>query len=94
MMNRSTNLSQNAWQNIAAKSREKCPVMLWRLCCTKEEMKMLIDYPMEWRKYMIKGKTRTFSENTPQEIVEKVKELNKKAIRDAGKPFFFFEENR
>jgi uncharacterized pyridoxal phosphate-containing UPF0001 family protein len=57
-------------------------------------MKMLIDYPMEWRKYMIKGKTRTFSENTPQEIVEKVKELNKKAIRDAGKPFFFFEENR
>ena len=71
-----------------------CPVMLWQLCCTKEGMKMLIDYPMEWRKYMIKGKTRTFSENTPQEIVEKVKELNKKAIRDAGKPFFFFEENR
>ena len=68
--------------------------MLWQLCCTKEEMKMLIDYPMEWRKYMIKGKTRTFSENTPQEIVEKVKELNKKAIRDAGKLFFFFEENR
>lgn len=55
---------------------------------------MLIDYPMEWRKYMIKGKTRTFSENTPQEIVKKAKELNKKAIRDAGNPFFFFEENR
>lgn len=51
---------------------------------------MLIDYPMEWRKYMIKGKTRTFSENTPQEIVKKAKELNKKAIRDTGKPFFFF----
>ncbi|MFQ9435586.1 MAG: hypothetical protein ACLR1R_04100 [Ruminococcus callidus] len=54
---------------------------------------MLIDYPMEWRKYMIKGKTRTFSKNTPLEIVKKAKELNKKAIRDAGKPFSFFEED-
>ena len=55
---------------------------------------MLIDYPMEWRKYMIKGKTRTFSKNTPLEIVKKAKELNKKAVRYAGKPFFLFEENR
>ena len=55
---------------------------------------MLIDYPMEWRKYMIKGKTRTFSENTPQEIVKKAKEINKETIRLAEKPFFFFEENR
>jgi hypothetical protein len=68
--------------------------MLWQLCCTKEEMKMLIDYPMEWRKYMIKGKTRTFSKNTPLEIVKKAKEINKETIRLAEKPFFFFEENR
>ena len=33
---------------------------------------MLIDYPMEWRKYMIKGKTRTFSQNTPLEIKRNV----------------------
>lgn len=55
---------------------------------------MLIDYPMEWRKYMIKGKTRTFSKNTPQEIVSKAKEINKVAILTGGKPCFFFEENR
>lgn len=65
--------------------------MLWLLCCTKEEMKVLIDYPQEWRKHMIKGKTRTFSKNTPQEIVKKAKEINKETIRLAGKPFFFFE---
>ena len=53
---------------------------------------MLIDYPMEWRKYMIKEKTRTFSKNTPLEIVKKAKEINKKAIRDAEKPFFFEED--
>ena len=55
---------------------------------------MLVDYPMEWRKYMIKGKTRTFSKNTPLEIVKKAKEINKETIRLAEKPFFFFEENR
>ncbi len=54
---------------------------------------MLVDYPMEWRKYMIKGKTRTFSQNTPLEIVKKAKEINKVAIRTGGKPFFFFEED-
>ena len=54
---------------------------------------MLIDYPMEWRKYMIKGKTRTFSKNTPLEIVKKAKEINKETIRLAEKPFFFFEED-
>lgn len=54
---------------------------------------MLVDYPMEWRKYMIKGKTRIFSKNTPQEIVSKAKEINKVAIRTGGKPFFFFEED-
>lgn len=53
---------------------------------------MLIDYPIEWRKYMIKGKTRTFSQNTPLEIVKKAKEINKKAIRDAGKPFSFLRK--
>ncbi|CDE12003.1 hypothetical protein [Ruminococcus sp. CAG:330] len=55
---------------------------------------MLIDYPMEWRKYMRKGKTRTFSKSTPLEIVKKAKEINKETIRLAEKPFFFFEENR
>ena len=54
---------------------------------------MLIDYPMEWRKYMIKRKTRTFSTNTPLESVKKAKEITKETIRLAEKPFFFFEED-
>jgi hypothetical protein len=55
---------------------------------------MLIDYPMEWRHFMIKGKTRTFSKNTPKEIVEEAKKINAKTIRTAGRPFFFFEEEK
>ncbi|WP_298483788.1 hypothetical protein [uncultured Ruminococcus sp.] len=56
-------------------------------------MEVLVDYPQEWRKHMIKGKTRTFSKNTPQEIVNKAKEINKETIRTGGKPFFFFDED-
>lgn len=42
---------------------------------------------------MISGKIRTFSKNTPKEIIEKAKEINKTAIRTGGKPAFFFETN-
>ncbi|MBR1739148.1 MAG: hypothetical protein IJ737_02555 [Ruminococcus sp.] len=52
---------------------------------------MLIDYPREWHKYMIKGKTRTFSKDTPEDILSKAKMINEKVVRLAGKPFFYFE---
>lgn len=54
---------------------------------------MLVDYPMEWEHFMINGKIRTFSKSTPKEIVEEAKKINKKTIRTAGKPFFFFESD-
>ena len=54
---------------------------------------MLVDYPMEWRHFMIKGKTRTFSKSTPKEIVEEAKKINEETIRTAGRPFFFFEDD-
>lgn len=53
---------------------------------------MLVDYPQEWRKYMVKGGTRLFSKNTPKDIIEKAKKINEKMIRIAGKPFFLFED--
>ncbi len=77
-------------------------------CCSKKPRKtardvvdvllngvddMLVDYPSEWRNFMIQGKTRTFSQNTPNEIIEKAKKINEKLLRVAGKPFFFFEES-
>ncbi len=52
---------------------------------------MLVDYPYEWEKYMIDGKVRTFSLYTPQDIIERAKEINRKAIECEGKPYFFFE---
>lgn len=54
---------------------------------------MLIDYPYEWCHFMIKGKIRTFSKNTPKEIIEQAKKINKVTIQTAGRPYFFFEEN-
>lgn len=54
---------------------------------------MLIDYPLEWEKYMIIGNGRTFSKNTPAEIIEKAKKINEKALKYAGKPFFYFEND-
>lgn len=51
---------------------------------------MLVDYPYEWRRYMLEGKVRTFSSETPEDIIEKAKEINKKAIEYEGKPYFFF----
>ena len=53
----------------------------------------MVDYPMEWERFMIYGKIRTFSKSTPKEIVEKAKKINEKLIRTAGKPFFFFEDD-
>lgn len=52
---------------------------------------MFINYPYEWGKYMIKGKVRTFSPDTPKDIIEKAERINIKAIEYEGKPYFFFE---
>ena len=41
---------------------------------------------------MISGRVRTFRTDTPKEIIEKAKEINAKAIKYEGKPYFFFEE--
>ena len=56
---------------------------------------MLVDYPKEWGKYFDRSKKqlRTFRKDTPAEIVEKAKEINKFIIEHAGKPFFHFEED-
>lgn len=51
----------------------------------------MVNYPYEWSKYMIKGKVRTFSKDTPIDIIEKAKKVNKTFIEDTGKPFFAFE---
>lgn len=40
---------------------------------------------------MIKGKVRTFSKDTPDEIVEEAKKINKTFVEDTGKPFFMFD---
>lgn len=52
---------------------------------------MLVDYPREWRKYMIPWQDRLFRKDTPSEIVERAKELNKSIMEISGKPFFHFE---
>ncbi len=54
---------------------------------------MLVDYPHEWRKHMIQGETRTFSKDTPQEIIDRARKINKKILESAGRPFFYFEED-
>jgi hypothetical protein len=51
---------------------------------------MLVDYPKEWEKYMFEKELK-FKKDTPAEIVEKAKEINKKTMKCADKPFFFFE---
>lgn len=56
-------------------------------------MIMLVDYPEEWRKFMIHGETRKFCRETPNEIIEKAKKINSKLIASAGKPFFFFDDS-
>ena len=52
---------------------------------------MLIDYPYEWHKYMIKGKIRTFRADTPKDIVDKAKVINDHVADVGCKPFFHFE---
>lgn len=52
---------------------------------------MLIDYPYEWRKYMIKGKIRTFSADTPKDIVDKAKVINEHLAEHDIEPFFHFD---
>ncbi len=34
---------------------------------------MLVDYPLEWQKYLLPNRIRTFSKDTPKEIIEKRK---------------------
>ena len=57
---------------------------------------MLVDYPSEWRSYMIPNniskKNCMFRKDTPPEIVERAKELNKSIMEASGKPFFHFED--
>lgn len=53
---------------------------------------MLVDYPQEWEKYMFEKELK-FKKDTPAEIVEKAKEINKFIIEHADKPFFHFEED-
>lgn len=52
---------------------------------------MLVDYPHEWHKYFLEGKVRTFSKDTPKEIIEKAKDINKTTMKYGGKNFFNFE---
>lgn len=54
---------------------------------------MLVDYPHEWHKYFLDGKGRTFSKDTPKEIVEKAKDINKTTMKYGGKNFFSFEND-
>ena len=51
---------------------------------------MLCDFPYEWRQYMVKGKVRTFRDDTPKEIIEQAKKINEKAIKYEGEPYFHF----
>lgn len=51
----------------------------------------MVDYPYEWVKYLIEDKVRTFKKDTPSDIVEKAKKINKSYSRSAGKNFFHFE---
>ena len=52
---------------------------------------MLINYPVEWEKYMVEGKIRTFSDITPKHIIEKANQINKQTVECEGKPYFHFE---
>ena len=52
---------------------------------------MLVDYPYEWNKYMVPGKVRTFKKETPADVLEEAKKINKKIFNHTGKNYFFFE---
>lgn len=45
---------------------------------------MLVDFPREWRKYFVDGKIRTFSSDTPEEVIRKAKAINEKMLSCAG----------
>ena len=53
---------------------------------------MLVDYPYEWRNYMLRGKIRTFCSDTPKEIVDKAKIINEHLSEHNVKPYFYFED--
>lgn len=55
---------------------------------------MLVNYPHEWDKYLLDGKVRTFSINTPKDIIEKAKSINKTTMKYGGKNFFEFEKSK
>lgn len=52
---------------------------------------MLVHFPHEWDKYLLDGKVMTFSKDTPKDIVEKAKDINKTTMKYGGKNFFNFE---
>lgn len=52
---------------------------------------MLVDYPFEWNKYMVPGKVRTFKKETPADVLEKAKKINKKIFKNTGENYFSFE---
>lgn len=52
---------------------------------------MLVDFPREWRKYFVDGKVRTFSSDTPDDVIKKAKAINEKMLNCAGKVYFQFE---
>ena len=52
---------------------------------------MLVDYPYEWKKYMLRGKIRTFRSDTPKEVIDKAKNINERLAEHDVKPFFHFE---
>lgn len=54
---------------------------------------MLVDFPREWRKFFVNGKVRTFSSDTPHEIIDKAKKINDTMMKTAGKEFFHFENS-
>lgn len=52
---------------------------------------MFVNYPYEWRKYLLKDKVRTFSKDTPKEIIEEAKKINEASLELEEKLYFHFE---
>lgn len=54
---------------------------------------MMYIMPEEWRQYFVPGKKRTFSKNTPANIIKEAKEINLRLESISGKIYFSFEED-
>ena len=56
---------------------------------------MLVDIPEKWSEYFFhddEHEPKTFRKDTPKDIIDKAKELNKELIRLSGHTFFHFDE--